>query len=123
MKDAPGGQIEVDPDCVAAVEEAAGLLESLGHSVAESYPQALDDPHYTERFIQRWTAGIAWNLEYWSRKTGKEVTADDVEPSTWALAEMGRTFDGAEYLPGARVPAARGALRRRMVGSAGTTCC
>jgi amidase len=98
MKDAPGGQFEVHPDCIAAVEEAAGLLESLGHEVAESYPQALDDPHYTERFIQRWTTGVAWNLDYWSRKTGKEVTEEGVEASTWALAEMGRSFGGADYL-------------------------
>ena len=116
MKDALGGQFEVHPDCVAAVEEAAGLLESLGHSLAESYPQALDDPHYTERFIQRWTAGIAWNLEYWSRKTGKEVTEDGVEASTWALAEMGADVRRCRVPAGARVPAARGALRRRMVG-------
>jgi amidase len=98
MKDAPGGQFEVHPDCVTAAEEAAGQLESLGHDLAESHPQALDDPHYTERFIQRWTAGIAWNLDYWSRKTGREVAEDGVEASTWALAEMGRNFGGADCL-------------------------
>ena len=61
------------PDCVAGAEAAGTLLESLGHSVEPSHPAALDDPDYTERFIQRWTAGIAWNLDYWSRKTGMEV--------------------------------------------------
>jgi amidase len=96
--DAPGEQFDVHPDCIAAVEDAAGLLESLGHGIAESHPQALDDPHYTERFIQRWTAGVAWNLDYWTRKTGKEVTSDGVEASTWALAEMGRTLSGVDYL-------------------------
>ena len=115
MKDAPGGQFEVHPDCVAAAEEAAGLLESLGHDVAESYPQALDDPHYTERFIQRWTAGVAWNLDYWSRKTGKEVTEDGVEPSTWALAEMGRSLRRGGLPQRPRIPAAGGPGRRRLV--------
>ncbi|MGZ5313680.1 MAG: amidase [Solirubrobacterales bacterium] len=98
MAAAPGGQFELHPDCVAAVDEATGLLESLGHAVEGSHPDALDDPDYTERFIQRWTTGVAWNLDYWSRKTGMLVTAEGVEASTWALAEMGRAFSGAQYL-------------------------
>jgi amidase len=95
---APNDQFEVHPDCVAAVEFAGGLLESLGHTVERSHPGALDDPEYTERFIQRWTAGVAWNLDYWSRKTGKPVTEEGTEASTWALAEMGRSFSGPDYL-------------------------
>ena len=63
-----------------------------------SHPEAFDDPDYIERFIQRWTAGIAWNLDYWSRKTGAEVGPEGVEASTWALAEMGRSLTGAQYL-------------------------
>src|SRR5207253_7127605 len=39
---APGGEIPVHPDCVAAATEAARLLASLGHQVEESYPRALD---------------------------------------------------------------------------------
>jgi amidase len=95
---APNGQFEVHPDNIAGAEAAARLLESLGHSVEPSHPASFDDPDYTERFIQRWTAGIAWNLDYWSRKTGVEVTEAGVEASTWALAEMGRSFSGPEYL-------------------------
>jgi amidase len=98
MTTAPAGQFEVHSDCVAGAEAAGNLLESLGHSVEASHPAALDDPTYTERFIQRWTAGVAWNLDYWSRKSGSEVTADGVEGTTWALAEMGRSFSGPEYL-------------------------
>lgn len=95
---APNGQFDVHPDNIAGAEAAARLLESLGHSIEPSHPASFDDPDYTERFIQRWTAGIAWNLDYWARKTGKEVTEDGVEASTWALAEMGRSFSGPEYL-------------------------
>jgi amidase len=99
MKTAPeSGEFDVHPDCVAAVDSAGRLLEELGHSVEISHPDALDDPTYTERFIQRWTSGVAWNLDYWSRKTGREVTEAGVEPSTWALAEMGRSLKAAEYL-------------------------
>jgi amidase len=74
------------------------LLESLGHSVEESSPDALDDPEYVDFFIRRWVSGVAFDLDYWSRKTGKEVTADGVEASTWALAEGGRSFGAPQYL-------------------------
>lgn len=95
---APGAQFETHPDCVAAAEDAGRLLESLGHGVSESVPDGLDDPAYVEQFLMRWVSGIAWNLDYWSRRTGREITADDVEPSTWALAEHGRSFTGPQYL-------------------------
>jgi amidase len=98
MTTAPNGQFDVHPDCVAGAEGAARLMQSLGHAVEKSHPAAIDDPDYTERFIQRWTAGIAWNLDYWSRKSGKPVAEDGVEGSTWALAEMGRSFSGPDYL-------------------------
>ena len=98
MTAAPGGQFEVDPECVAGAEAGARLLESLGHAVEPSHPDALDDPTYVERFLQRWTTGVAWNLDYWSRRTGKDVGPEGTEASTRALAEMGRSFSGAEYL-------------------------
>jgi amidase len=98
MTTAPGGQFDVHPDCVIAAEDAAGLLESLDHNVEASYPKAMDDPDYIERFIMRWTVGVAWNLDYWSRRTGEQVGPEGVEASTWALAEMGRSFTGPAYL-------------------------
>jgi len=95
---APGGGFETHPDCVAAVEETGRLLESLGHGVEESSPEALDDPVHIERFTGRWATGVAFNLDYWARKTGREVTAEDVEASTWAFAEAARALSAPEYL-------------------------
>jgi amidase len=95
---APGGQFETHPECVTAAEEAGKLLESLGHGVEESAPEALDDPEYIEKFIGRWATGVAFELDYWARKTGKEVTAGDVEASTWTLAELARSLTAPQYL-------------------------
>ena len=39
-----------------------------------------------------------WVLDYWSRSTGRAITPDDVEPLTWALAEMGRSVTGPDLL-------------------------
>jgi amidase len=46
----------------------------------------------------RWTAGVAWSIKYWEAKTGKTLKAEDVEPSTWALAELGRSHAAGDYL-------------------------
>jgi amidase len=98
MTTSPGGAVAVHPDCATAAESAARLLESLGHAVDVSHPKAMDDPDYTHHFITFWAAGAAWNLDYWSRRTGEAITADDVEPLTWALAEVGRGSSGADWL-------------------------
>jgi amidase len=90
--DPPGRMYETHADNVEAARNAATLLESLGHTVEEADIAAFDDPSIVETFLVRWLAGTAWSLDYWSRKTGAPIGADDVEPLTWALAEQGRTF-------------------------------
>ncbi len=98
MATAPMGSVAVHPDCVAAAEAAGKLLESLGHQVVVAHPAALDDPAYTGHFITSWAAGAAWNLDYWTRRTGVEVTEADVEPLTWALAGLGRGTTASDWL-------------------------
>ena len=43
-----------------------------------------------DSFLTRWAAGQAATLSTsWAMLLGRELTADDVEPLTWALAEIG----------------------------------
>jgi amidase len=86
------------PDCVAAVESTSRLLESLGHTIEAEYPKAMDEPEFTTQFITFWSSGNAWSLDYWSRKTGKAIGPNDVEPLTWALCEMGRSYSAPQWL-------------------------
>ena len=86
---------------VAAAKEAAELLESLGHGIEER--QLADaTPGMAEElvpsFMVRWAAGQAALLATLARVIGRPLTADDVEPLTWALAEDGRKRGAAEYL-------------------------
>ena len=94
----PGGQFEAHPDCVAAARDAAALLTELGHDVDDSAPDGLDDPDYIPKFLVRWTSGALWNIRYWEAEIGRELGPDDVEPLTWALAEMGQGYTGADFL-------------------------
>lgn len=100
---APAVASDVDPDCVAAVDVAIGLLESLGHHVDDSSPMdMLGDADggidIQDSFLTRWAAGQAAVLDQIGTIAGRPVEADDVEPLTWALAEIGRSRDSGRYL-------------------------
>ena len=94
-----GGTVATHPDCVAATEAAAGLLESLGHVVEPSHLSALDAPEFVQAFLLVWSAGTAYDVDHhWPAKLGRPLTEDDVEPLTWALADAGRSASAAEFL-------------------------
>ena len=86
------------PDCVAAAGAAARHLEALGHHIEESHPASLLEDELTGAFVTLWSTGAAWSLDYWGRSIGREIVEADVEPLTWALAAMGRSHSGAQYL-------------------------
>ena len=89
------------PDCVAAVRGAAELLTSLGHSVDDSVPVdagLAGQFDLEDTFLTRWAAGQTAALDQLSVALGREIGADDVEPLTWALAEIGRERSAGRYL-------------------------
>jgi len=98
MTKAPADIVPVDPDCITAVEEAARLLESLGHAVEDAHPAALDEPEFIGWFGTIVSTATARDLDIWSTRTQRSIGAADVEPYTWALAEMGRSVSGPRYL-------------------------
>jgi amidase len=88
----------IHPDCVEAADTTARLLESLGHTVEETFPTALLEPELVGHFTTLWAATLVYNLRYWERKVGRAITADDVEPLTWTLAEMGRSITAPDFI-------------------------
>ncbi|MSO79201.1 MAG: amidase [Acidimicrobiia bacterium] len=97
MIDAPGGATAVHPECVTAVTQASKLLEALGHHVESSHPNAFDDPDRGRLFGTVWAVRTATQLATWSAAVGRAITIDDVEPNTWAMAEMGRAASAVDY--------------------------
>jgi amidase len=98
MTEAPAGILQVHPDCVAAAEHAARVLDSLGHRVEQAHPDALGESEFIRHFgkiVSTWTAH---DLDYWGEKTGHAIGRGDVETYTWALAEMGRGVSAADYV-------------------------
>lgn len=93
---APTG-VPVHADCVRAMEDAAKLCVELGHEVDESAPD-INGELYLDVFIKIWAAGVTWSVALAERETKRTASANDFEPLTWALVEMGRKISGPEYL-------------------------
>jgi amidase len=89
---------EIHADCVTAARQTAALLESLGHSVDQAHPAAATRPELVGHFTTIWSATRASSIRLWEQKLGREITADDVEPLTWAMAEMGHAVTAPDYL-------------------------
>jgi amidase len=86
------------PECAAAVSETAALLASLGHHVDVSWPEAIGDPSFADHFraiVATWTANDVNEL---AEILGRPVTDDDIEPDNAALAAIGRSVTGAQYV-------------------------
>ena len=93
--------LQSHPDCIAAVHAARDLLVELGHEVEESSPldaQMAEALNLEDTFLTRWAAGQAATLDQFGVLLGRPITADDVEPLTWALAEEGRARSAGRYL-------------------------
>ena len=88
------------PDCVAAVEAAAKLLESLGHIVEPGAPDGLDDSRIIEGFLPCFTVWTAGDVDQIVRMVGQPLGADDIEPETRELAEFGRAVSGVDLQGG-----------------------
>jgi amidase len=95
---APGHIAATDPECVAAAEDAARLLESLGHSVEVASPAAFDETGLLALFTTIMTTGVVWEVEEIGRILGRAITPDDVERLTWALYELGKAGSSIDYL-------------------------
>ena len=93
-----GHDVEPHPDCHAAAESAARLLEALGHKVEAGGPSVLDQ---TELFTSTgliMLVSIARDLDRWSARTGRSIGQDDVEPTTWLAAQIGRSVLAPQYV-------------------------
>lgn len=91
---APTG-VPIDPACLAAVEDAAHLCEQLGHHVEQASPD-FDAVALQHGFEMVFAANAMANI---ARVTAGAMPGRDlVEPLTYALAELGRTYSAADYI-------------------------
>ena len=80
---------EIHPECLAATTGAAKLLESLGHGIEDSYPEALlepwdpNGPHTSP--LKRVNVMF---IRVLGEILGRPATREDVEPYLWSITEL-----------------------------------
>src|SRR5215212_6018231 len=89
---------ELDPECARAVEDAAQLLTELGHDV-EEVPAPWGEEHdLLHVFTMVFGTPIAMGLFFGGMVTGREPTAELVEPLSWTVWEGIRARTALAYL-------------------------
>jgi amidase len=94
---APMADAVIDPVCAQAVSDAAELLRSLGHEVEEVDPPWRIDG-LSELFGAVFSIHIALQIVYSGMVAGREPTADDMEPMSWAIFQMTKGFSALQGL-------------------------
>lgn len=97
MRNAPR-DLALHAENLAAVDRAAKLLADHGHHVEPAYPPALDEAESVMFYVGIVAANTARTLLAWGERAGRAVQADDVEPLTWALAEVGKQAPAVSHL-------------------------
>jgi amidase len=90
----------VDPICSQAVSDAVEVLRSLGHEVEEVEPPWQADG-LRELFGVVFSNHIALSIAYSANVAGREPTAEDMEPMSWAIFSMIRKLGAVEGMAAA----------------------
>jgi amidase len=85
-------------DCLAAVRDAAQLLESLGHSLEARHPAAVDDPGVAKTLFTIIVAQTAGLLTMVEGMVGRPIRSDEVELWTWTLFQEGKRCAMLDFL-------------------------
>ena len=85
------------PDCVAALDDAVALCDSLGHILVDAQLPEIT-PEVGAAIGTGFNAAMAWVLAYWIRRLGREPGPGEIEPLTRAFWEAGRQVSAADYL-------------------------
>jgi amidase len=87
----------VAPECAAAVRSVASLLESLGHTVEQAWPAALEDTTLTLHFGALWSTNMGVGLRRFEEQLGRPLTEDEFEPMNRVQAEIAAHFTAVDY--------------------------
>jgi len=99
LLDRPDGEDFLDhPECRAAVASAGHLLESLGHGVEDSAPEAMFDPEFIQHFTLIIAADTETSMRAYETALGRPIEDDEIEPRNAVYRAIGRTLGVVTYL-------------------------
>jgi len=98
MTASPAGATPVHAECIRAAEQAGRLLAELGHTVEPAHPAALDEIEVSRHFSVMYAVQLVGTIRAFETLLGRPLTAEDLDPVNWGLAELGRAVPVGEYL-------------------------
>jgi amidase len=87
----------VDPVAIQAVQDAAQLLESLGHEIVEADPPWAR-PELADVFKASFGPAVCTQIRLGEMIAGRAATAADMEPLSWALYELCQSIGAVDAL-------------------------
>jgi len=93
---------EMHPECIRAVEDAARLLESLGHTLEEAEPD-IDGAALAKSYFTMYMGEIAADITAIGKFLGRKARPSDVEGTTWALNLLGHAYNAGEFVAAIRL--------------------
>ncbi len=92
------------PDCLAAVEDAAALLESLGHRIVE-FDLPIHETAVARAYLTIVAAAVAADVAGTKAKTGRTPKPAMFERPTWFLKQVGDALSARELYEAQEVAA------------------
>jgi amidase len=87
----------IDPVAIQAMQDAGALLESLGHEVVEADPPWAR-PELSAIFTASFGPAVSTQIKLVEMITGREATAEDMEPLSWALYQLCKSINSVDAL-------------------------
>ncbi len=91
----------VHPDCVMAAEDAAKLLEDLGHRVERDQPD-VDGKMLAQSYLTMNFAEVAANIRELKGVLRRKPKSSDMESLTWTLGLLGEYFSSGHLVEALR---------------------
>ncbi len=98
VTDMPLEDAALDPECERGAREAAALLERLGHHVEQIASPFPAPDALVGVFTALWAANVAASVMHGQIVTGNQPTAENVEPLSMWLYEMGQSIPSPAYI-------------------------
>ena len=83
-------------DAITGLERSVALLQGLGHELVEATPD-FDRQRLAEGYLLRIAASIGGEIEATQTQLGRRLRHHELEPETWMLAQLGRSFSAAQF--------------------------
>ena len=88
---------EAHADCLAALDDAVSLCRDLGHQVVEA-PFDASPSRLAPAVLTIIATHTRATMEAAAAASGRPLEESDVEPGTWAIAEMGAAKTSTDYV-------------------------